>query len=295
MKEVEKKWLEIYDYDESMHGVELYSNYTKVIISKGHRLIKEICYNKFKENNNIPIKVLDIGCGDTDLYKLINKITDSYVGVEPIKREIEKAEKTNNKLLIRGTAEKLPLISNCIDVALHISTLDHCFDGKKAIEEVLRVLNPNGIGIILLENKGRISNFIRSLLGLEVSHGEEHFYYFNVQDIIDLLPMESEVQVKKSYGFIIGFHWVSKFLPMSLIKLISNILDGILGFVFPNAGQHFIIVIKNTTLSKEDLDIKILCPQCGNSCNKKSDNCNDCNYKYSWSETQVLDYMPEVP
>ena len=132
MSDSKKKWINMYDYDESMHGVDLYSNYTQIVIQKGHHIIRKICKEAYKEKSH-KLNILDIGCGDADLYRLFNDISDNYIGLEPIKREIQKAKQGNNKYFIRGTAEELPLVDNCIDIGLHNSTLDHCYGDKESM------------------------------------------------------------------------------------------------------------------------------------------------------------------
>ena len=295
MTDSKDRWVSLYDYDESMHSMEIWSNYTKTIINKGHQLINKICNKKYIEHNNSTLKILDIGCGDTDLYMHFDEIVSEYIGIEPIKREILKAQKDSKKYLIRGTAEKLPLNDNCVDIALHISTLDHCYDAKKAMNEFIRVLKIGGIGIILLENRERLSNTIRKIIRMEVSHGEEHFYYFNIGDIEELIPENAIIKYKNSYGFLLGFNWISKFIPIKIIQILSSIADNLIGRIYSNRGQHFLIVIEKVSSSNPDNKIKVLCPQCGSLCEKKPNSCGNCNYQFSWINNDVLDYIPEIP
>jgi ubiquinone/menaquinone biosynthesis C-methylase UbiE len=88
------------------------------------QIIKEIPYND----------VLEIGCGSGELSNHLK----NYTGVDI-------SSKTSR--FIVGDAQKLPIKDNSVDLILLLDLLEHT-DDKVVMEEVFRVLKPEGIVLI---------------------------------------------------------------------------------------------------------------------------------------------------
>ena len=102
--------------------------------------------------------VLEVGCGvGTDLAQFAKHGAD-VTGIDMSSKEIELAKKrfkvTGLKgRLVVGDAENLPFDSECFDLVYSFGALHHTPDTKKAIDEIHRVLKPNGKTIIMLYHK----------------------------------------------------------------------------------------------------------------------------------------------
>lgn len=268
-----------------------YSKYTNAVIRKGHSLVAQLCEQTAKDIGYQPT-ILDIGCGWTDLYEKLHHVVGTYIGVEPATVQLIRAESRPNQYLIRGVGEKVILRDSCVDIVLHIADLDHCFDAEKAISETFRVLKPGGKTIILLENRGRFSNDIRRLLKMEISHGEEHLYYFDVDDIRSLVEPYGKIDFLQSYGFLLGFNALGKFLPEKIIEGLRSVSDGLLGIPFPKKGQHFIISVTKGNRGVSD-SLGFLCPNCGTSFEWKEKQCVKCHRELKWMREDILDILGE--
>jgi len=88
------------------------------------QLISDISYEK----------VLEIGCGSGEL----SKYQKNYTGID--------ISPKSSKFIV-GDAQKLPIKDNSFDLILLLDLLEHT-DDKVVIEEVYRVLKPNGYVII---------------------------------------------------------------------------------------------------------------------------------------------------
>ncbi len=88
------------------------------------QIIKDIPYTR----------VLEIGCGSAELSKYIK----NYIGLD--------ISSKTSKFII-GDAQKLPIKDNSVDLILLLDLLEHT-DDKVVIEEVYRVLKPDGYVII---------------------------------------------------------------------------------------------------------------------------------------------------
>ena len=105
-------------------------------------------------------KILDLGCGNARLLKLLKYKNIDYVGVDNSEKLIEEAR--NNwqlgerqaKFLI-GDALDLPFKKDCFDKVFSIAVLHHISSKKfrlRFLKEAKRVLKPDGLLIITVWN-----------------------------------------------------------------------------------------------------------------------------------------------
>lgn len=109
----------------------------KIVMSVLERDLKDI-KNK---------KVLEIGCGDWDYSKkIVEKNKCEWHGFEPV--DLGK----NNLTIVKGSVENIPYHDNSFDLIICNQTIEHWFEYgvtyKKALDEINRVLKPNGIAMI---------------------------------------------------------------------------------------------------------------------------------------------------
>ena len=100
-------------------------------------------------------KILDLGCSTGDLTAFfLNKSKEVY-GVDIDKILIAKAKKKYDKIhFYCAKGEKIPFKNNFFDIVVMGDVLEHVSDEKKTLEEVYRVLNPNGALILSVPHKG---------------------------------------------------------------------------------------------------------------------------------------------
>lgn len=94
-------------------------------------------------------KVVDVGCGEGHLVRLMTRHGAKVIGVECNAEMLEKAhtEKTvGDEVFHDGRAEELPFSDNSIDIAVFFNSLHHVpMDNmKQALSEAARVLKPSG-------------------------------------------------------------------------------------------------------------------------------------------------------
>ena len=101
--------------------------------------------------------VLDIGCGRAIDAIELAKAGGRCSGLEPSRQMLNHAQKyiADNGLevsLVQGTGEYLPFKTNSFDKVMCKGALDHFPHPAKAIEEMARVLKPQGKAIIAITN-----------------------------------------------------------------------------------------------------------------------------------------------
>ena len=101
--------------------------------------------------------VLDIGCGRAvDAIKVAEK-GGSAVGLEPSGTMLSHSRKCvddsgRNVYLVQGIGETLPFRTGSFDWVMCKGALDHFPDPYKAVEEIARVLKPDGRAVISIAN-----------------------------------------------------------------------------------------------------------------------------------------------
>jgi SAM-dependent methyltransferase len=85
--------------------------------------------------------VVDVGAKDGAKSRLMKDLT-RYVGVDPFASHASGL--AEHAVVVRGMAEALPLRDRVADAVVSISAFDYFHDGFNALEEMARVLKPNG-------------------------------------------------------------------------------------------------------------------------------------------------------
>ncbi len=121
-------------------------------------------------------KLLDIGCSDGLFLHIIKKQFNlKLIGIDRNKDAIELALKLNSNITFKkANAETLPFENDSFDFVTCFETLEHIPNREHAMNEIVRVLKPNGMIIISIPIEtgltGFIKRFARSILKTEDSH-----------------------------------------------------------------------------------------------------------------------------
>lgn len=266
-----------------------YSEYTREVIREGHRLVVDLCA-RLASGRHASLTVVDVGCGWTDFYPKLAPLIRTYIGVEPSARQIRRAPARDNARLIRGVGEQLVVSDGAADVVLLISILDHCLDAAAVLEEAFRVLRPGGTAILLLENRGRLSNFLRRLLGIPLQHGDEHLGYFDVDDVRALVEPHGTVTFVRSYGYLLGFDHVSHLVPRRFVAWLRWLADTLCSPLLVGRGQHFVISVEKPG-GEPARPLAMQCPDCRQSIRWSAAACDSCHRPFAWIDGRILDLL----
>jgi GT2 family glycosyltransferase/ubiquinone/menaquinone biosynthesis C-methylase UbiE/glycosyltransferase involved in cell wall biosynthesis len=102
--------------------------------------------------------VLDLACGDGYGSFLLSKHAVSVLGVDIssdviLNAQNKYANQTKNLQFQQGSASKLTLQDSFFDVVVSYETIEHLYEQSEMLEEIHRVLKPDGILIISSPNK----------------------------------------------------------------------------------------------------------------------------------------------
>lgn len=193
-----------------------------LIFHKLEEGIKKIIKSKIKGKNNL---ILDVGCGAKPYYKLFEKKSKKYIGIDVLHEEAAD---------IICSADDLPIRSNVFDVVLCTQVLEHVEDPEKTLKEVHRVLKKNGLIIL-------------STHGIWVKHSAPHDYWrWTRFGLLKIFKNFKNVEIKNVGG--------SALCYFQITSLVLNRLPRIIFFkplliVFSNLlGLFFDRIIKDDRL-----------------------------------------------
>ncbi|MBW3014603.1 class I SAM-dependent methyltransferase [Candidatus Woesearchaeota archaeon] len=95
-------------------------------------------------------KLLEVGCGNGRFGVLLAPLCAEYIGIDPDREYLEMARAVvpQTARILEGSAEKIPLDDDSVDVVFYAFSW-HFVDHEKALPETRRVLRNDGIVAIL--------------------------------------------------------------------------------------------------------------------------------------------------
>jgi ubiquinone/menaquinone biosynthesis C-methylase UbiE len=162
-------------------------NHTNPIIRSIFRRRVQAAHNFATIDDNTIL--LDIGCGTGHLLKSIRRFNDrcecwgtdiiKYKGIELVNCKFQVADVRN-----------LPFNDNHLDIVFALDILEHIGDDVDvAMNEIYRVLNPDGIAILSGPTESWFYRFCRSLLFYQAKRNGKYsgqeidYHYHNVYDL----------------------------------------------------------------------------------------------------------------
>ena len=186
-------------------------------------------------------RLLDIGCGDGTFSALLKDFSDEVYGVDIAKTAVELARKKGIKCFkVNVDIEVLPFDDCYFDGVFCGEVIEHLYDPDHLLDEIYRVLAPEGICLITTPNLASWYNRILLLLGFQPYFSEVslkynvgrvykkhlvgidsssavagHIRVFTKRSLVELLKLHS-FNIEKVYGA--DMSWLMPF-PLNLIEI----------------------------------------------------------------------------
>jgi len=167
--------------------------------------------------------LLDIGAATGILLKEAQNKGWQVSGVEPSRWAVAEAKRLYNLDIAPGTIYTAQYEKNSFDVITLLDVIEHVDDPKSLLQEIHRILKPEGMLILSTPN---IGSLVARLLGPKWWHiRRAHQYYFTWKTIQQLLK-ESGFSIirKRYYPWAFSLHyWFSRFENFSrpVYKIVS--------------------------------------------------------------------------
>jgi len=99
--------------------------------------------------------VLDVGCGPGHIADYLRRYVKDVVGLDTNETYLREATERHLQAVL-GDVACLPLRAEAFDVIICNDVLEHVFDSKLAIQEIMRVISGDGIAFVQCANKYQI-------------------------------------------------------------------------------------------------------------------------------------------
>lgn len=155
--------------------------------------------------------VLEVGCGPNGIIHQLNDVKYT-IGLDPMDLHEELIKGNRYAPIIRGLGERIPFQDNSFDVILSFNSIDHSFNPRKVMEEIYRVLRPQGNFLLWIYVLREKFNFLQPILN---KVDPPHPYHLTYSEIIGLVKDCS-------------FHITNSKLEKGIV-LVNNTLKKIVG------------------------------------------------------------------
>lgn len=150
----------------------------------------------------IGLRVLDAGCGEGHLLHKLEGAAIQGFGIDFDDRFLRDAKKRCPYVdFNKQDITNMKFRDNFFDAIVCTEVIEHIEHPEKAIEEMRRVLKPNGMLIISFPNEP-LYTFLRFILGRKPVKNPEHINSFSPDDMKRLVGMKLVRQVNLPLGFL---------------------------------------------------------------------------------------------
>lgn len=187
-------------------------------------------------------RLLEIGCGmGTDLAQLA-RLDFDVTGIDLTNEAISLAEKRFKLFDLKADlktddAENLSFNDKTFDIVYSFGVLHHTPDTQKSIDEVHRVLNKDGVAVIMLYHRNSFNYVIHRILNAPFDGNKKDRCpierCYTKKEIYSLFSKYSDVNLKIEYLMTTGFGLIWDLVPRFIHKWLGQ-----------NFGWHIIIEAK---------------------------------------------------
>lgn len=176
-------------------------------------------------------KVLDVGCGTGFLSLLMKNQDNDVYGIDISEVALRKAELKGIKVKREDVENTLPFDDNIFDIVICSEVIEHLFNPMYLLEEIRRVLKPDGYIVLSTPN---VAYFLRRIALLFGKFPEEVKWArtsnTNEWEHIRFFTFTSLIRVIESTGFsLIEIKGIDRFTNLPFSKISINLFSQ--GFV----------------------------------------------------------------
>lgn len=148
--------------------------------------------------------LLDLGCGLKPFRNIYSKYVDRYIGID-----IPSSPHDKSKIDIYATGLTLPFKNSTFDIVLSTEVMEHVSDPKLFLDEIHRVLKPNGHLVLTTPfldpiHEDPYDYYRYTIYGLRYLLKESNFYCVSIEPFSEmigvLISFSIQVQLKFWHG-----------------------------------------------------------------------------------------------
>ncbi|PIE89036.1 MAG: hypothetical protein CR997_13250 [Acidobacteria bacterium] len=146
-------------------------------------------------------KVLDLGTGSGVFLPSLVKNYDYVAGVDRYTKDAKALTKQLKLNLVDGDINQLPFDPNSFDIVFAASVLEHFQDVEKPIQEIVRVLKPNGLFLSSTPTENALYQVGRKVFG----YVKPHDHYQSAKTVRLALMRFLKIENKSHGPFPLGY------------------------------------------------------------------------------------------
>ncbi len=142
-------------------------------------------------------KILDIGCNVTCVSRMIKE--GEHIGVEPLADALDLNSKVEGITIHNGMGEDMPfLTTGSIDLAICRNVIDHTHVPEKVIDEVVRVLKPEGYFFLACYVYNPFITFVKNFgEAVKILRNVGHPHTYTMETLEDLVNKDFKIIDRK--------------------------------------------------------------------------------------------------
>lgn len=284
------------------------------------RMLLRKLFRKYIKNQNTK-NIVDIGGAYGRLSEFYKDTFKSFMISDYSTHELEHAAKTleqyNEKMkLVAANAYHLPFCDSSIDSILSVRLIHHIATPELMIQEISRVLKPDGTLILEVAHKHHVLALLRAIFTGKVgeyltnrphhiSHKQDAqgikegqvsiiyaFSKFHIKSLIEKNNMEL-VEIASCSFF--RSNIIKKIVPIQVLIFFEGILQNIFGWAYSTPSLFFVARKKNGTIN-ENNEI-FCCPICKGKLIQESSRyfCNHCQKEFTVNKVGIVDFREPRP
>lgn len=207
-------------------------------------------------------RILEIGCAAGLMTEYLTPKGQVYAADISMSYLKQVRNKVPGITLVRLDAHKLPFDAQFFDNILMTDVLEHVLVPCRVLEEIHRVLKPEGKLILGVPNILNFSNILRHLRGSKpnslLQYADAHISFYDPAGLFQLLAANGFV-IKK-YHPIYPFSIARNIIPPTIIRLLDNLFGRIARYfsremlvITQKSGKQYWETLKSVTLKKKAL------------------------------------------
>lgn len=218
---------------------DLSKRYNKQRSNPYFKLIEDIELNILKEYLSTSAqRVLEVGCGTGIFLKHLSKLDHDLHGLDYTEgmlrvAQMQLSNNDNSATLLHGNAENLPYSDNSFDLVYSYKVLAHVPNLHSALNDIHRVLQPNGTAILEFYNKFSLRRLF---------HRSEYYHNWLSPKEVRQSVNDANFTITKIYGARICIPTAS-FMQINGLKQIFRFLETKLSATPLNFFAGYYIVI----------------------------------------------------
>ena len=177
---------------------------------------------------------LEIGCGMGTDTIVFEREGFNVTGIDLTPAHLALAEKlfslyNSRGVFIKGNAEALPFDDNSFGCVYSFGVLHHTKNTNKAIDEIYRVLQPNGRAVLMLYHKWSLNNLAHFITGKgfeNVKGGKDSpiTYRLSKNEVKRMCLPFSECYIDTEYLFGAGWGILYDWIPKKIYYVLSKLM-----------------------------------------------------------------------